>query len=317
MKHPFSSSKTVITSICLVVASFYSGNLWSTNIYKPTSSPKTTPTTLTVNRSTTPELKFFVMSYCPYGNQIEDTLRPVFDLIGNQATIQPHYIFDKIDNLDSYCQSRNGDPNSCDQYITAGYFKTINECRQTINTSLSQCKDTKNYIKTDSNIYYGALHGRSEAVQNVREICAWNLASEKKQWWDFVGNINQNCTVQNSDTCWEDQAKKAGYDTSKIVECFNKEGISLIEKEIAVTAQYNAQSSPTIYINDVLFPPESAYTNDGQGSLKIGKSVVTQDKYRTPNVLKTILCESMTKQPKECKTILPDPPATTTGGCGI
>ncbi|MBP9817852.1 hypothetical protein KBC75_03840 [Candidatus Shapirobacteria bacterium] len=314
-----SDSKIIFSCLCLAIASFYSGNLWAKNKFTPKVIPVKATAKFDLKKSTKPELKFFVMSYCPYGNQIEDTLRPVFDLIGNKADLVPHYIFDKIDNIDTFCKNRSGDPSLCDKYVTTGYFKTISECKSTVSENLTQCTDEKAYIKASNGVMYSSLHGRQEANQNVREMCAWKQVTDKKQWWDFVGNINKNCTAQNSDSCWEDQAKKAGLDTSKITECFNKEGIDLIEKEIALTTQYKVSSSPTVLINEAPFPPEDAYTNDGKGALKIGSKTATQDKYRTPNVIKTALCESMTKQPKECKTLLPElsGSAPTAGGCGI
>ena len=44
----------------------------------------------------------------------------------------------------------------------------------------------------------------------------------------------------------EQEAKKAGLNTQAITDCFNKDGISLIEKEVALTEQYKVQGSPTL-----------------------------------------------------------------------
>jgi hypothetical protein len=275
--------------------------------------------TFAANKNDRPELKFFVMSFCPYGNQMEEVLRPVFDLIGNKADITPHYIFEKITDLKTFCTARSGDPNQCPAYIQNKYFKTLEECKQVITKSNADCLDEKAYIKSSDGTFYSSLHGRQEGNQNVREICAWNQSgNDKKTWWNFVIGINKNCTANNADTCWEQQGKEAGLDTNKITECFNKEAFSLIEKEVSATAQYKISSSPTILINDVLFPPEAAYSQDGKGSLAIGNKVATQDKYRTPNVMKEAICASMKKSAKECNTLLPElsgaPPSA--GGCG-
>jgi glutaredoxin len=40
----------------------------------------------------TPEVLLFTMSYCPYGNQAEDVVKPVYDLLSNDVNIQPHYV---------------------------------------------------------------------------------------------------------------------------------------------------------------------------------------------------------------------------------
>jgi hypothetical protein len=309
----------VFFSLVLVVVSVYAGIAW-TKLKSGTTATVSTPVTATFATSKTDKamLQFFVMSFCPYGNQMEDILRPVFDLIGSKADIQPQYIFDKVSGgLADYCKPRVGDPAQCATYVTNKYFTTVDECKKTIAANLAQCTDEKSYIKIGDN-FYTSLHGRIEANQNIREICAWNQTSDKKQWWDFVGNVNKNCTAQNADTCWEEQAKKASLDAAKITECFNKDAQSLIEKEIALTDQYKVTGSPTVLINGVAFPPETAYTQDGKGTLKIGNKTASQDKYRTPNVLKEAVCASFNKAPKECDTILNElsGAAPAAGGCG-
>jgi hypothetical protein len=304
--------------VLLLITSFYSG--FAFNKMRSTTGTKTTTTTgnvFTAQKSQKPELKFFVMSFCPYGNQMEEVLRPVYDLLKNKADITPHYIFNKIDNLQTYCKTRAGDINQCATYVQNKYFDTIGECQKAIAANSKECLDTNNYIKASDGVMYSSLHGRQEANQDIREICAWNQVTDKTQWWNFIGAVNKNCTVENADNCWENQAKSAGLDTTKITECFNKEGINLIEQEILLTTRYNVSGSPTVLINDVDFPPESAYSKDGKGTLKIGDKVATQDQYRTPNVVKTAICASFQKSPSECKTALKDLEgvAPAAGGC--
>lgn len=304
-------------AIALIFTSFYSGYAW--NKLKNTQTNTTTSASITfaAQKSQKPELKFFVMSFCPYGNQIEDVLRPVFDLLKDKADITPHYIFEKIDNLDTYCKSRSGDPAQCTAYVENKYFSTVAECQKAIAANSKTCLDANNYIKSSNGTAYASLHGRQEGNQNIREICAWNQSTDKNQWWNFVSNVNKNCTDQNADACWENQAKSAGLDTTKITECFNKEGIDLVEKEIAITKKFNVSSSPTVLINDVIFPPEAAYTQDGKGLLKVNGKVTTQDRFRTPNVIKEAVCASFQKGPNECKSILKDLDgvAPAAGGC--
>jgi len=298
----------VTFGILLLGTSFYSGFAWNKLKSTRGTSPTANSTTITfaAQKSQKPELKFFVMSFCPYGNQIEDVLRPVFDLIKDKADITPHYIFEKIENLDTYCKTRSGDPTQCALYVQNKYFTTEAECKKVIASNLTQCKNESAYIKSENGAVYASLHGRQEANQNIREICVWNQSTDKTQWWNFIGAINKNCTAQDVDTCWENQAKSAGLDTAKITQCFNQEGIDLIEKEIAITNKYNVSSSPTVLI-----------TQDGKGSLKIGSKVATQDRYRTPNVIKEALCASFQKTPAECKSILNDLEgvAPAAGGC--
>lgn len=295
--------KLVFFSIVLLTASFFGGYYLSIR-----NTSATTPSNAVVfapQKSQKPELKFFIMSFCPYGNQIEDVIRPIYDLLGNEASFVPHYIFDKIENLEVFCKSRSGDEKLCDQYVQNKYFTSVTDCKKAIGLGYTKCLDEKTYIKSASGILYSSLHGRQEGNQNVRELCAWNLSGDnKKNWWDFIGLVNKNCTADNADTCWEQQGKQAGLDTNKITECFSKEAFALIEKEIELTTKYQIKGSPTLLVNDVDFPPESAYSQDGSGTLLIGKKLATQNKYRTPNVIKEAVCSSFLKTPTSCKTTL-------------
>jgi len=303
--------------ILLLAASFYSGLSWAKSKSVSLSNNPGSGNSFTVKKSQKPELKFFVMSFCPYGNQIEDVLRPVYDLLKDKADFTPQYIFEKIDNLDTYCKSRSGDPAQCALYVQNSYFKTEAECKTAITQNLNSCKDESAYIKSDNGVMYASLHGRQEANQDIREICAWNQNEDKTQWWDFIASVNKNCTAQNADSCWEEQAKSAGLDSTKITECFNNDGIKLIEEHFAVTEEYKVSASPTVLINGSIFPPEAAYTSDGKGTLKIDNKVATQDKYRTPNVVKAAVCAAFNRDPSACKTTLNELSGTapSAGGC--
>ena len=272
-----------------------------------------------VKKTKTPQFQFFVMSFCPYGNQIEDVIKPVADLLEDKADIKPQYIFDKVQgNLDTYCKGRAPDPSMCQQFIDSQQFTgTISECQKIIADQISSCKDEKQYIKIDDT-YYTALHGKVEANQQIREICAWNLADKKQTWWQFVDLVNKNCTSQNADTCWQTQAKQAGLDTDKITDCFNNQAKSLIEAEIALTDKFGVSASPTLLLEGTEFPPNDAYKQDGSGAVKINGTLVKQADFRTPEGLKQTICSVFSKKPSECKTVLgtsDEVDAPSAGGC--
>lgn len=42
-----------------------------------------------------PQIDFFVMSYCPYGDIAEEAIEPVFTELGELANFKPHYVFSK------------------------------------------------------------------------------------------------------------------------------------------------------------------------------------------------------------------------------
>jgi hypothetical protein len=313
---------TIIFSLLLVTSSFFAGAAWIKIKNGGTSSKLTSENTFSAIKNNKPQLDFYVMSFCPYGNQMETTLRPIFDLLGDKVELRPRYIFDKIEgNLTTYCKSKSPDPTQCETYVanSGGQLKSIADCQQQIATMVKTCNNENQYLKIGDNLY-SSLHGRIEANQDVREICAYNLAEDKKLWWDFVENVNINCNLNNADTCWEEQAQKAGLDANKITECFNKDAGSLIEKEIAATTKYQIQGSPTLMIGEQAFPPEIDPTSTDQ-NIKIGKEVFSLNQVRTPNVIKEALCTGFKKAPKECKTILDDPAAEAgqaadaTGGC--
>jgi mRNA-degrading endonuclease HigB of HigAB toxin-antitoxin module len=317
IKMPISAA--LFCGLFIASASFFLGAIVKPGTKSTANTTASSGNVFAVEKSEKPELGFYVMSFCPYGNQMETILKPVFDLIGDKADIRPHYIFEKVTDLKNYCVQTTGDPSQCAAYVQNKYFKDEAECKKVVTENNKQCNDEKSYIKLGDS-FYTSLHGRIEANQDVREICAYNLTDDKKAWWNFVDNVNTACTAQDADTCWEEQAKKAGLDTNKITECFNKDGQKLIDQEIALTDKYKIQGSPTLLVNGVQFPPETAYTQDGKGSITVGNKVISQDKFRSPDAIKDAICSAFKKSPKACDTVLPDNTqnnaAAAAGGCG-
>jgi hypothetical protein len=299
----------IIFSVLLAASSFFAGAAWlKMKGTTGTVTPSNAASTFEPSKSDKPDFQFYVMSFCPYGNQMEDLVKPIAELLGNKANIRPQYIFEKIGDLALYCKSNYSSPyqeSQCPDLIKQfpDQIKDLADCKKQIaeisalaKEKEKECNDESKYIKIGNSLY-GSLHGRVEANQNVREICAFNMNDDKTNWWKFVDNTNKNCTSTNADTCWEEQAKKAGFDTNKITECFNTQAAELIDKEIALTTQFKIQGSPTLKINGVDFPP-----SDSKESLKIGKKVFTQDQYRSSDAIKEAICASFNKVPKECKT---------------
>lgn len=219
----------------LVLGAFLVGSLWTRVRYleqgkqevKETKTPQVTvgaaqPTRPPFNPSKTekPTVKFFVMSFCPYGNQAEAGLQPVYDLLKDKVNWQPQYIIYK-----DYCNQAPEDQKAdCEK----------NSC-----------------LKKDSQTYC-SMHGLGELNQDVREICAFNMGQSAK-WWDFVSRVNDKCSAKDVDTCWEAQAKEAGLDTLTIKSCQESQAFSLMDKEIAQMEKYQAQGSPMVFVNDQLY----------------------------------------------------------------
>jgi hypothetical protein len=78
---------------------------------KETPTPAATPVpTPQPAKSARPSVELFVMSFCPYGVQAENAMKPVVDLLGTKADIKVHYIATVSgDSVDSV-QSLHGTP---------------------------------------------------------------------------------------------------------------------------------------------------------------------------------------------------------------
>ncbi len=56
-------------------------------------------------KSESPEVKLYTMSYCPYGNQAEEGIAPVAELLESDVEVEPHYVI--------YSDYRGGGPEYC------------------------------------------------------------------------------------------------------------------------------------------------------------------------------------------------------------
>lgn len=239
----------------------------------------------------TPEVNFFVMSFCPYGNQAEAGLKPVAELLGNKVTWQPVYIVsDAKKSCEQRCANSVYDKDRCQQLVDNGQVPDMDTCKKYFpyDDEETCLKEKCQGLKEGE---FASLHGEQELSQDIREICAWNLGNEQK-WWDFVEKVNENCDSSNADTCWENQAKEAGLDTNKIKDCQKNQASTLLTKEIAESEKYNASGSPTVFINDKLY----------QGG-------------RAPEDYKQAICAGFNKAPKECETVLGETSEAPAGGC--
>ena len=52
----------------------------------------TQPETFEPKKTDKPVAQLYVMSFCPYGIQAENVMKPVVDLLGSKASIEPHFI---------------------------------------------------------------------------------------------------------------------------------------------------------------------------------------------------------------------------------
>lgn len=303
---------SILIVILLVIAAFLGGTTFAKIRYEgKANSAKATPTTtpqansaqaaFVPKKTDKPEVKFFVMSFCPYGNQAEAGLEPVYQLLKNKVDWRPQYIVDEAkSSCEQNCPYRVYDDNAksrCEQAIAQGQIKDMETCKKYFPyTSAEEClkKECAN-LKAG---VYTSLHGDQELHQDIREICALNLVRAASsvdamdKWWKFISLVNEKCTSTNADTCWKAQATAAGLDATAIANCQSSQTKDLLDKEIAVTTKYKVSGSPTFYINDVLY----------QGG-------------RAPEDLKKAICSSFNNPPAECNTVLGEETAPASGGC--
>jgi len=226
---------TPILIVLLVVASFLVGSMYSKIKYlegggekvkitdnkaAPTVAAQPAQPVFSAKKTATPQVKFFVMAYCPYGIQAEDGLGPVYELLKAKIDWQPRYVIYK-----DYCSG------------AAAAEKATCE---------------KNYCQKNGEEIYCSMHGVAEFNQDIREICAANLGDWDK-WWKFVNGKNKNCKVGDIETCWKGEAQKAGLDVNKITSCFNSQKFTLAKGQTEEMDKYKVSGSPAVFINEVAY----------------------------------------------------------------
>jgi len=211
-------------------------------------SPQGSETPQETPQTEKPNAKLFIMSFCPYGNQAEELMMPVVELLGNKAEIEPHYVI--------YSNYGSGYPEYC----------------------------------ADEENQYCSMHGIQELNQNVRELCVWKYQRDK--FWDFLKEINKNCSSQNADTCWEGVAQNIGIDVQQIKSCQQNEIFTLLAEELSLNKQYGVKGSPQLFINDVEYGGE-----------------------RSSEGYKNGICSAFTDPPTECQEDLNGEGGSVEGGC--
>jgi len=230
------SKSTLIFIILLAITASLLGWVWiksRTNLSPSGATSKfgernseVSTSTFEPSKTERPTVKIFLMSFCPYSNQAETDLQPVFDLLGDKVDWQPRYIVSrKKDGFDSF-------------------------------------------------------QGSQELNQDVRELCVFNLY-DVKRWWNFVGEINKNCTSQDADNCWQVQARTAGIVIYPVASCEETQGEAILAGQAEEVAKYQVNTSPMIFVNDELYPEKAS---------------------RTPEDYKKAICSAFEIEPKECAT---------------
>lgn len=164
-----------------------------------------------IPKSEIPDVKLFVMSYCPYGNQAENAMIPVAQLLKDKVNIELKNVI-----YSDYATRMGGE-------------------------AKDWCLDEEEK--------YCSMHGINELNQDIRELCVAKYEPDKL--WDFVKEINEKTTVDDVEEKWEGIAQELGLDTDRIKKCQNEEGEDLLAEQVALNEEYGISGSPTLLINGV------------------------------------------------------------------
>lgn len=170
-------------------------------------------TAAAVVKSDKPNVKMFVMTFCPFGHQAENGLGPALKALGDKVEFEPHFVI-----YSNYAKNKGA---SWRDYC-------FDEAEQ-----------------------YCSMHGIGELNEGIRQLCVFSETPAK--WWDYVNAINSKCNYRDIDTCWEEVAKEVGLDTAAIKKCFDDKGELFLKKEVLLNKQFGVRGSPTVLINDAAF----------------------------------------------------------------
>ncbi len=229
-----------------------------------------------------PDVKLFVMPFCPFGQPAENAMYSVAKLFGNKISYRIHYII-TLKTASEW-----------NQYLDNAkkYFESKGLSADQINSYINRINNSAIVLKNGNQTYYmSSLHGKNEAMEVIRQLCIWKYYPNKAL--DYIWNLNHNCTLDNVNTCWIGVASKLGIDTNKINTCYNNEGVTLALQEQKIDNEYGASASPTLIINGVTWNGE-----------------------RTSNAYKNAICQSFTTEPAECNQTVNETATAPKGSCG-
>lgn len=212
----------------------------------PKASPTPTPEPVEVEKMERPHVEVFVMSYCPYGTQMQKAIAPVQALLNESADIELKFV---------------------------GY----------------------------------TMHGETEIIENTRQYCVEKEYNATTQWKYVKCFIDAGTGDAASASCMANLS----IDTEKINACVNATHTELeIDPKSSETYpvylihktdadKYGVRGSPTLIINGVEVPTGGA-----------GMTA------RTPEALKTVICNAYVNAPEECNVTLDDSGSAVVGSCG-
>lgn len=139
------------------------------------------------------------------------------------------------------------------------------------------------YIGSISDGKITAMHGDSEAQENLRQIC---LREETNKYWDYL-----SCHMEKGDV--EPCLAEAKVDTGRLDGCMSdsSRGLKYAEEDFSLQGEHGVSGSPTLILNN---EPAEEFWFGG----------------RTAEALKTLTCCGFNEKPEVCSQKLDERSAT-------
>lgn len=154
-------------------------------------------------------LDLFVMSRCPYGIRAVNQIPAVLEKMGGSLDFDLHYITLVFDDqeYEDYLKKE-----SCERY--------------------------------DDGMWYCSLHGKAETKDNIRNLCAAEVAPSR--YLDYI--LCRNADLSKD---WEGCAAEAGIKLKKMKKCIGSgKGLKLLGKSAELADGMGIRASPTYLINN-------------------------------------------------------------------
>ena len=137
-----------------------------------------------------------------------------------------------------------------------------------------------------------SMHGVNEVNEDARQLCIYKNDGLDK-YLDYTKCVMDTCSVSNVETCWKTCASKNSIDSAKVESCQASDAVSLLTAEQQLDAKYNAQGSPTIFVNE--------------GSYNGGRAAAD---------FQSAICCGFNSKPAECSQATGTTASAPAGSCG-
>jgi protein-disulfide isomerase len=147
--------------------------------------------------------------------------------------------------------------------------------------------------------FFSEMHGEYEKQQNIIQDCIQKVDSEK--YWDyavdFLEKVYKVCAPTRDAECDKEESiklmKEKGIDSDAVMECLEGEGPDIYASDKQDAGALQLRYSPSVVVN----------------------GVYVQNADRSPEGLKTLICNAFNEPPEVCSEELEASAAKSSGSC--